>query len=269
MMFTRDKRRSYFCRTIPRAVHWAAGVAILVAALATNASAGQVAPTMYNWNTATSSPTMMNNDTGYCWLSGVYGNFTTPSDYVNLTFDSNWNWIFTGATSDAIIYAIALCQPWSSLTNRPGQAYFGYELTGVDSSQFMYAPDESMCGIEGIGGPIAPNIYMGSVCTGCASINGDMNLYASHGQGELWGQCAHFGGGSQPHPSYTSATSGQTLNLGSSLTQMCVLEEIDAEQPSSGWYAWLDLDGNNNYQLQAYGVGVGMVYASCTPIPQP
>ena len=61
-----------------------------------------------------------------------------PSDFVNLTFDPAWNWVFTGAQDPAEsalrpflwLSADAFCLPWKSLTNSGTyNAYFGTKLS--------------------------------------------------------------------------------------------------------------------------------------------
>lgn len=247
------------------------------------AFAQQVPPAMYSWDVGTPSPTMMNNDTGYCWLAGLYANFnnTNDYDYVNLTFDSTGNWIFTGLSPDGPAGAIALCQPWSSLTYSPGQPIHDQEFFGLDTGGFINAPVESMCGIEGIGGVLYGGSWMGSVSTGSEDNdpglpNGTVNIYGGRTSGIIWGQCANFGSSqTQLHPTLITVTTGQSLNLGSSLTQMCVLDSVNKEtasdeDPNNALSIWLWVDQDNNYELSADNVGIfGSVTAACIPIQQP
>jgi hypothetical protein len=266
-------------RTISRLSQCATGLAFLIAiaTLAPDANAGQVAPTLYYWNTGIASPMMMNNATGYCWLASVNGNFTNPNDYVNLTFDSSWNWKFTGVAADGAIYATALCQPWTSLTNRPGQAYFGYFTQGFDSSYGIFPPNESLCGIEGVGGEIAGGDFIVAVglwpWNASGQVDIDDGLMESNGSNageKVWGQCAHFGAGPVPYPTNSVAYSGQTVNLGSSLTQMCVLAGIESVEGGHPSFAGLSVDSNHNYELTATNLGTqGYVVAACIPIRQP
>jgi hypothetical protein len=252
-------------------VHLTSAATLVGMALcARSAAATPEVPQQYSWRTGDAPLTMMNNSQGYCWLAGVEATgFQSTSDYVNLTFTSNFTWEITGSFVDGTAFVQAFCQPWSTLTPRTsGQAYYGVELTdpGGEVSTNINPPPESLCGIEGIGGD-----WEGETTpTGHPDVevtsSGQMEANSFNWVRE-WGQCAHFGSGGAPRASSTSAQNNQSVGLGSSTTQMCVLSEIIQNAADTELEAYLYIDLNNNYDLYA-GTGVYAV-AYCVPIPQP
>ena len=263
--------------TIGRFVGRRAMVPAIVATIGTfcrPAAAAQ--PVQYIWNVGSPSPTMMNDSEGYCWLGGVWGPFGYPTDYVNLTFDASWNWVFTGAQgpNEGIQYfnglqATAYCLPWTSLTTSGTyNAYYG-GWSPNDGSADMGAPAESMCSVEGIQGAISQSQYTEQIVY-------PFGYMYDAGPTSVWGQCAHLGSGAVPQVIYhilqgNPQGNPQVLDLGVSSSQMCTLNYIynpaGSSELSTALYLSQDYASgqmhwylNNNY---------GLVMAACIPIPQP
>jgi hypothetical protein len=233
-----------------------------VAVFACTASAA--VPSVTWWQVGTTSPKLMNNSQGYCWLAGVDGAMDQTSDTVNLTFDANWNWVFTGSVaSGESLSAEAMCEPWGSLTNGAGaNAYFGFRI-GNGGVYNISPPPESLCGIEGVGGILTP--------TAGVDVNGAGNMVDNSrpNPSTLWGQCAHLGPNQTPTFHGATASAGQTISLGSATTQMCVLTIIVADGGDNPLVGYMYIDSSNNYELSAAFMTSGQVTATCIHIPQP
>jgi hypothetical protein len=229
----------------------------------------------YSWRIGDPSPQMTNNNDGYCWLGGVEGPFAYPSDYVNLTFDAKWNWIFTGAQGPGegppfnAIFAYAWCLPWPSLTTSSNTgADYGYNA--YEGRLNIPDPPESMCGIEGFQGPLSQTQSTDVLVNA-------LGYMSSSGPTRVWGQCVHLGfGSSTPKATYYIADSGFqwneiTVDLGEAANRMCTLASL-ANPPTdykpyvqAGVYVMTNDSGQAHWYLTNV---MGTAEAACISLPQ-
>jgi hypothetical protein len=227
-------------------------------------------PVQYHWDVGhTVLPTMMNNANGYCWLSGIEasnGGLTSNSDYVYLTFDSKWNWTFSGSvTGTHRITAFALCQPWSSLrSSGSGSAYYAMS-SGFGGIYHIPDPTDSYCSLAGLQG----NLIEQDNSAACGLIGGTTPAVWGHGV-NVFGQCAVLGSSSQRPPATVAVEQGpsQMVYLGNSNNVMCTIYDFDPfSDPTEPYVAYLWLDTGNNYYLYTGGGIGGKVGVTCIAIP--
>jgi hypothetical protein len=255
----------------------------LIGALVTSAlllvaapSFAQQAPTQHNWSTGASPSGYppMPNAQQYCWLGAFSSLFANTADSVQLTFDANYNWIFTSAGPD-FMAATAFCLPLSAVSNQGGNEFFGQVVRSPPLYNNFQIPAQpgSFCSIAGVGGALA----RGNSGLEVSPAGYMFNYGTVGGPSTVFGNCVQFFGSSSPPPvtyyeSWTTDFNNGTY-MGSATNEMCGLYSVDQvgtpPNRNQPLLYQIEIDDDNNYWLRAVFTGVSTrVFAACIPIPQ-
>jgi hypothetical protein len=226
---------------------------------------------------------MLTVDQGFCWLTGISGNFNNTNQKAFVTLFTNvspavWGIGVIHNWSDPSITAMGTCIPWSQLNNNKSRWLWwgwwlsvnpGYTLT----AQIPNLPANTFCQIGGIQGPYSNGVigevqgvsglslpFSGNVPAGYEYLENFTDYTANPGLATVWGNCVNMS---------SSGLTGQIIQLPYGLAQIadsnhiCALTEVTS--PGESLSVALLQDVYGNWWSQNYN---SIETATCIPIPQ-
>jgi hypothetical protein len=226
------------------------------------------------WYVGTQSPVLMNNETGFCWLTEIYkSNSESNRTTIALTFDSNWNWVFTGG-GDGNSYGVAECLPWKEIS-RAGTTYgvyYGEIAKAPAGPTTVYMGDtdaESICVTQGWAGNLNYNTIAFVAPGQGGTVEITENEEGTPPWMQVWGSCAKLaGGGPALNPSVFTIQPNIFSDMGPANNQMCWLNEIEGDTNNDSQYTRAELTISQGDYF-AYATGIGSIGVSCLPLLVP